>query len=61
MKKTKFNEGWKYWPGTDAFPLVWGIEGDPRNLPIPKEIMQENRPYHERKIGAYFKQCDVSN
>ena len=23
MKKTKFNEEWKYWTGSDAFALVW--------------------------------------
>ena len=41
MKKTKFNEEWKYWTGSDAFALVWGIAGDAREVTLPHDIMQE--------------------
>ena len=52
MKKTKFNEGWKYWTGRDAFALVWGIAGDAREVTLPHDIMQEKPAYAESKNGG---------
>ena len=50
MKKTKFNEEWKYWTGSDAFALVWGIAGDAREVTLPHDIMQENLPMQKVKM-----------
>lgn len=63
MKKTKFNEGWKYWTGSDAFALVWGIAGDAREVTLPHDIMQEKPAYAESKNGGNtgFRDGDIYN
>ena len=45
MKRTKWNDGWKFWSDKDAFALVWNIPENARDVMLPHDAMIEKPAY----------------
>ncbi|MCM1134919.1 MAG: DUF4982 domain-containing protein [Clostridium sp.] len=52
MKKTNFNEGWKYWLDNDSFALVWDVPEKAREITLPHDAMLESKAHAASRNGG---------
>lgn len=52
MKKTLWNDGWKFWKEENAFSLVWSVPENAREVTLPHDAMLEEPADPESKNGG---------
>jgi beta-galactosidase len=52
MKKTCWNDGWKFWKEGNAFSLVWNVPENARELTLPHDAMLEEAADPESSNGG---------
>ena len=52
MKRTKWNDGWKFWKDKDSFALVWNISEKARDVTLPHDAMIEESADANSANGA---------